>query len=75
MRPVNVFCSFVKGFHHFEDFDAHKSNLFFFFFLKRELMSCLETSKVLLIKTKLLLHYVWDFVGKEERAVFVNVVD
>ena len=49
--------------------------IFFFLFLKRELVSCLDTSKVLLIKTKWLLHYVWDFVGKEERAVFINVFD
>ena len=52
-----------------KDFDALRITLFF---LKREPMPSLETSKVFLLKTKILLHYV--FGGKEGRAVFVNVV-
>ena len=38
-------------------------------------MTHLERSKVLLTKTKFLLHHVSDFWGKEGRAVFVNVLD
>ena len=54
-------------------FCSHNHSSFSFSFLKREPVTSLERSKVLLIKTKLLLHYVWDFWGKEERAAFVNV--
>ena len=53
-------------------FCSHNHSSFSFSFLKREPVTSLERSKVLLIKTKLLLHYVWDFWGKEERAAFVN---
>ena len=52
-----MFLQFCKRVSVFKDFDAHQINLSFFFF-KRELMTHLERSKVLLIKTKLLLHYV-----------------
>ena len=37
-------------------------------------MMRLERSKVFLIKTKLLLHHVRHFGGKEGRRIFVNVV-
>ena len=37
-------------------------------------MPSLEQSKVLLSKTKILLHYVFDFGWKKGRAIFLNVV-